>query len=75
MLPLLARLAQALPDDFPSSPDDLERQLTVYFLLFAFGFLIAGLGHMFKSRTMVGIGVTMVFLSTAIFVVAIADRG
>jgi hypothetical protein len=75
MVPLLVRLAQALPDDFPSGPDDLEQQLTLFFLLFAVGFLLATLGHLFKSRTMVGIGVALVFLSTAVFMVAIADRG
>ena len=75
MVPLLAALAQALPDDFPSGPDDLERQLTLFFLLFGSGFLVAILGQMFKSRVMVGIGVAMVFASTAVFVVAIVDRG
>lgn len=75
MVPLLARLAQALPDDFPSGPDDLEQQLTIFFLLFALGFMVAGFGHLFRSRTMVGMGVAMIFLSTAVFVVAIADRG
>ena len=75
MVPLLASLAQALPDDFPSGPDDLERQLTLFFLLFGAGFLVAILGQMFKSRVMLGIGVAMVFASTAVFVVAIADRG
>jgi drug/metabolite transporter (DMT)-like permease len=75
MVLLLARLAQALPDDFPSGPDDLEQQLTLFFLLFAVGFLLATFGHLFKSRTMVGVGVAMIFLSTAVFMVAIADRG
>ena len=75
MVPLLAWLAQALPDNFPSGPDDLERQLSLFFLLFGVGFLLAALGHLFKSRTMVGLGVAMVFVSTAVFMVAIADRG
>ncbi len=75
MVLLLVRLAQALPDDFPSGPDDLEQQLSLFFLLFGVGFLLAALGHLFKSRWMVGAGVAMIFVSTAVFMVAIADRG
>ena len=75
MVPLLAALAQGLPDNFPSGPDDLERQLSLFFLLFGLGFLIAVLGHLFKSRAMVGLGVGTIFISTALFVVTIADRG
>jgi hypothetical protein len=75
MVPLLVRLAQALPDDFPSGPDDLEQQLTIFFLLFAIGFLLATFGHIVKSRTLVGVGIALVFLSTGVFVIAIADRG
>ena len=75
MVPLLLPLAQALPDNFPSGPDDLEQQLSLFFLLFGVGFLIAALGHLFKSRGMVAAGVATIFVSTAIFMVAIADRG
>ena len=75
MVPLLAALAQSLPDKFPSGPDDLEQQLSLFFLLFGVGFFVAILGHLFRSRVMVGIGIALVFISTAVFVVAIGDHG
>jgi hypothetical protein len=71
----LAQLAQALPDGFPSGPDDLQRLLTVFFLMFGFGFVIAVVGHVVKSRTLVGAGIALVFLGTTLFMVAVASEG
>ena len=70
---MLALLAQAAPNDFPSGPDDLERYLNAFYLLFGIGFLIGMLGGLFKSRTMQAIGVGLVFIGTALFFVAVAQ--
>ena len=69
---MLALLAQA-PTDFPSGPEDLERYLSAFYLMFGLGFLIAAMGHLFKSRTMQIAGIVLVFLGTGLFVVAIGS--
>jgi len=72
---VLALLAQA-PDSFPGGgPDALEALLNAYYLLFAGGFLIALLGHLFQSRTLVASGIILVFLGTATFLVAVGLHG
>ena len=72
MLPLLAQA----PDSFPGGgPDDLERLLNAYYLLFGSGFLIALVGHLFQSRTLVLAGIILVFLGTGAFFVAVGTRG
>ncbi len=75
MLALLALLAQA-PDSFPGGgPESLDQLLNAYYLLFAGGFLIAVLGHLFQSRTLVASGIILVFLGTATFLVAVGIHG
>jgi len=72
---VLALLAQA-PDSFPGGgPDTLEQLLDAYYLLFAGGFLIAVLGHLFQSRTLVLSGIILVFMGTATFFVAVGVHG
>ena len=72
---MLALLAQA-PDSFPGGgPDTLEQLLDAYYLLFAGGFLIAVLGHLFQSRTLVLSGIILVFMGTATFFVAVGVHG
>lgn len=72
---MLALLAQA-PDSFPGGgPDTLEQLLNAYYFLFAGGFLIAVLGHVFQSRTLVLAGIILVFMGTAAFFVAIGGYG
>jgi hypothetical protein len=74
--PIVALLAQVdLPSLGQEGPEDLRRLLAIFFTLFGLGFFVAVLGHLFRSRVMVGIGVTMVFLGTALFMVAIAEEG
>ena len=70
---MLALLAQAAPNDFPSGPDDLERYLNAFYLLFGIGFIIGMLGGLFKSRTLQAIGIALVFIGTALFFVAVAQ--
>jgi hypothetical protein len=72
---VLALLAQA-PDTFPGGgPDTLEQLLNAYYLLFAGGFLIAVIGHLFQSRTLVLSGIILVFMGTAAFFVAVGAHG
>lgn len=72
---MLALLAQA-PDTFPGGgPDTLEALLDLYYLLFAGGFLIAVLGHVFQAKTLVTVGIVLVFLGTAAFFVAVGTHG
>jgi len=70
---VLALLAQAAPNNFPSGPEDLERYLNAFYLLFGMGFLIGMLGGLFKSRTLQAVGVILVFMATALFMVAIVQ--
>ena len=69
---MLALLAQA-PTNFPSGPEGLERYLSAFYLMFGLGFLIAAMGHLFKSRTMVISGIGLIFIGTGLFVVAIGS--
>lgn len=72
---MLALLAQA-PDSFPGGgPDSLEQLLDAYYLLFASGFLIALLGHLFQSKTLVLSGIILVFLGTGAFFLAVGTHG
>jgi hypothetical protein len=72
---VLALLAQA-PDGFPGGgPDTLEQLLDAYYLLFAGGFVIAVLGHLLQSRTLVLSGIILVFLGTAVFLIAVGTHG
>ncbi len=72
---MLALLAQA-PDTFPGGgPDTLEQLLNAYYFLFAGGFLIAVIGHLFQSRTLVLSGIILVFMGTAAFFVAVGAHG
>jgi len=65
--------AQGAPTNFPSAPDELERYLNAFYLLFGLGFIIGMLGGLFKSRTLQAVGVVLVFMGTGLFLVAIAQ--
>lgn len=72
---MLAFLAQA-PTNYPGGgPGDLERLLSAFYLLFGGGFLIAVIGHLAGSRTLVMAGIALVFLGTAAFFVAVGTHG
>ena len=70
---MLALLAQAAPSNFPSGPEDLERYLNAFYLLFGFGFVLGMLGGLFKSRTLQAAGVILVFMATGLFMAAIVQ--
>jgi len=70
---VLTLLAQGAPSNFPSGPDELERYLNAFYILFGLGFIIGMLGGLFKSRTLQAVGVTLVFMGTGLFFVAVAQ--
>lgn len=75
MTVLLALLAQG-PTNFPSGgADELERLLSVFYLLWGGGFLIAVLGRLFDSRTLLIAGIGLVFLGTGVFFVTVGFYG
>ena len=72
MLALIAQLN--LPDlDLPEGTDDLDQLMRIFGVFFATGFLVGILGHVFESRTLRAVGIAMIFLGTAAFVVAVGS--
>jgi hypothetical protein len=74
-VPVLALLAQVnVPS--PGEPSDaLARWITIFFVLMGLGFVFGIVGHLTKSRVLVGVGVALVMLSSAVFVVAVVRQG
>ena len=76
MATLATALGQiSLPGLGQEGPDDLERLLTIFYLMMGGGFLIAITGHIFKSRTLVMSGILLIFIGTAVFMVAVGSYG
>ena len=74
MLALIAQLN--LPDlDLPQGTDDLDQLMRIFGVLFVTGFLVGILGNVFESRTLKAVGIVMVLLGTAAFVVAVGSYG
>ena len=73
MLSLLAQIE--LPGLGREGPDDLERLLGAFYVLFGVGFLVAVAGHVIKSRVLQGVGIAMVMGGTVLFVVAVGTEG
>jgi hypothetical protein len=74
---LVAWLAQGpdLPGLGDRGPNDLEGLLTLCFVMLGGGFGIGVLGHLTGSRTVVAIGITVVMLGSAAFVLAVGRYG
>lgn len=73
---MLALLAQIdLPGLGQEGPDDLRGLLGAFYLLFGFGFLVAVVGHVVRSRVLQAIGIAMVMAGTALFMVAVGSEG
>ena len=76
MSALATALAQVdLPSLGQEGPDDLQRLIRIFGVLLGAGFLVAIVGHMTKSRTLVIIGVGLVFMATFVFMVAVGSYG
>ena len=65
----------SLPGLGQEGPDDLQRLLTIFYLMMGGGFLIAITGHIFKSRTLVMAGILLIFIGTGVFMVAVGSYG
>ncbi len=62
-------LASFSPDDFPRP--DFGTRPTPFVILLVAGFVVGIVGHLFRSRTLVAIGIGAVFLGTFLLPVAI----
>ena len=72
----MSLLAQIdLPSLGREGPDDLEQLLTLFYVLFGAGFLVAVAGHVVASRVLQATGITMVMLGTVLFIVAVGSDG
>jgi hypothetical protein len=74
---LAAWLAQGpdLPGLGDEGPGDLGSLLNLCFILLVAGFVVGVLGHLTRSRTLVAIGVTVVMVGSALFVLAVGRYG
>jgi hypothetical protein len=70
-LPVL--MAQFLdPSKGPDQTGGFQVSPTYFIVLFFAGFLVGGLGHLYKSNTLKAIGVGFVLLSTVVLPLALA---
>ena len=74
---LAAWLAQGpdLPGLGDEGPGDVGSLMNLCFILLAGGFAIGVLGHLTRSRTLVAIGVSVVMVGSAVFVLAVGRYG
>jgi hypothetical protein len=66
MLALLIADVLPIPRNFEFSPDPAP-----YLALFAIGFLVAVVGHIATSKTLIAAGLLMIFMSTVLLPLAI----
>ena len=66
-------MAQFLdPSKGPEQTGGFEVSPTYFIVLFLAGFVIGGLGHLYKSKTLITIGVLFVLMSTLFIPLALA---
>ena len=77
MAALCAVVAQVpdLPSLGEEGPDRLRRLLSISFVLMVVGFMTGVAGHVIKWRPLVGAGAALVFIGTAVFLVAVGQEG
>ena len=61
---LVPVMAQFLPDDGPGQSGDFRVSPTFFLVLLGLGFLIGTLGHIIKSKTLIAVGILMIFAAT-----------
>jgi hypothetical protein len=77
---MLARLA-ALVAQFPPLPspgegsDSFQKMMALFGTLMGLGFVLGILGHAFKARAVVLVGVLLVFAATGLFLIAVVQHG
>jgi hypothetical protein len=62
LAPLLAQFLD--PDQGPEPTGDWRLEPEAFIVLLILGFVIGTLGHVYKSKTMIITGITMIFLVT-----------
>jgi hypothetical protein len=60
------------PSSGPDQSGDFRVSPSFYLVLLGFGFVIGVLGHIVRSKTMVGAGIALVFAATVALPIAIA---
>lgn len=76
MTAVLTLLAQGgLPGLNQEGPEDLQRLLKMFYVLFAAGVVVAGLGYAIPSKMLQIAGIALIFLSTGVFMVAVGTYG
>ncbi len=76
VLAALNLLAQGgLPGLGQDGPEDLQRLLKVFYVLFAGGVVVSGVGYAIPSKMLQIVGIGMIFLSTAVFMAAVSGYG
>jgi hypothetical protein len=68
LVPLMADFLN--PDDGPGQSGDFQVSPTFFLILLGFGFLIGTAGHIVKSRTLVTIGILLIFAATVFLPIA-----
>jgi hypothetical protein len=59
------------PSQGPRQTGDFEVDPNFFFILLGLGFLIGIVGHLAKSRIVIAIGVTLIFLATVFIPIAL----
>jgi hypothetical protein len=76
VLAALTHLAQGgLPGLGQEGPEDLQRLLKMFYVLFVGGAVIAVLGYAIPSKMLQIVGIALIFLSTGVFVAAVGSYG
>jgi hypothetical protein len=71
-LPLLLVLADFLnPDQGPQQTGDFRVSPGFFVALLGVGFLVGVIGHIVRSKTLVAVGVTLIFLATVLIPIAL----
>ena len=73
---LAAVIAQLPPLPSPGQGSEgFRRMMAIFGVLMGLGFVIGIVGHIFKARALVAVGVLLVFGATGVFLVAVAQHG
>ena len=73
---VLTLVAQGgLPGLGQDGPEDLQRLLKMFYVLFGGGVIIAILGYAIPSKLLQIFGIGMIFISTAVFMAAVSGYG
>jgi hypothetical protein len=59
------------PDRGPEPSGDFEVEPSFFFILLGIGFAIGVLGHITRVRTLVAIGIALIFLATVLLPIAL----